>query len=149
MVGRLDPLRTSLLFSLLIDISEPDMERRTPDRSGPSGDAFDIARLLHPANAFAHPMDVVEDQDLTLTEKRAILASWASDACAVEAAPALRQPGDGPVVRFDDVMDALKELDRRFGELKPPPRYRRILARRMPGVFGRRDDSDNQGPALN
>jgi len=125
------------------------MERRKQPRPDSGGDGFDIGRLLHPANAFAHPMDVVDDRDLTLTEKRAILASWASDACAVEAAPALRQPHQGKVVRFDDVMDALKELDRRSGELKPPPRYRRILERRIPGVFGRKDDGDTPGPALN
>ncbi|HET7383471.1 MAG TPA: hypothetical protein VFJ59_12925, partial [Pseudolabrys sp.] len=53
-------------------------------------DTFDLDALLHPARAFAHPMDVVRDPDLTLNEKRAILASWASDACAVEAAPELR-----------------------------------------------------------
>ena len=40
--------------------------------------------LLHPAQAFSHPSDVVNDPDLTLNEKRAILASWASDACAVD-----------------------------------------------------------------
>jgi hypothetical protein len=38
--------------------------------------------LLHPAQAFEH-RDVVHDPDLTINEKRAILASWASDACAV------------------------------------------------------------------
>jgi hypothetical protein len=38
---------------------------------------------------------VLKDPDLTLNEKRAILASWASDACAVEAAPALRRAPDG------------------------------------------------------
>jgi hypothetical protein len=91
-------------------------------------------------------MDVVEDLDLTLTEKRAILASWASDACAIEAA-ALRAPDDGKRVRFDDVMDALKELDRRYGDLKSRPRYRRILERRIPGVFGRDDDAPS-GPTL-
>jgi hypothetical protein len=51
---------------------------------------FDLDALLHPARGFAHPMDVARDPDLTLNEKRAILASWASDACAVEAAPELR-----------------------------------------------------------
>ena len=40
-----------------------------------------------PANAFAGPMAVVDDQDLTLTEKRALLASWATDARATGAAP--------------------------------------------------------------
>ena len=53
-------------------------------------DIFDLDALLHPASAFAHPMEVVHDPDLTLNEKRAILASWASDACALEAAPDLR-----------------------------------------------------------
>jgi hypothetical protein len=38
--------------------------------------------------AFVHPSHVVSDCDLTLSEKRAILAAWASDACAVEASPA-------------------------------------------------------------
>ena len=128
---------------------EDDLERKNPNKSNGGSDGSDFARLLHPANAFAHPMDVVEDQDLSLTEKRAILASWASDACAIEAAPALRQPDDGTVVRFDDVMDALKTLDRRSGDLKPPPRYRRILERRVPGVFGRKDEGSKPGPELN
>lgn len=100
---------------------------------------FDLDDLLHPARAFEHPRRVVEDPDLTLSEKRAILASWASDACAVEAAPALRRaPGTKPV-QFDDVMDALRTLDRmEGGKLRAPPRYRRILAERVPGVFGRK-----------
>jgi hypothetical protein len=125
------------------------MERRKSAKPDDRGTGFDFQRLLHPANAFSHPMDVVDDHDLTLTEKRAILASWASDACAVEAAPALRHPEGGSLVRFDDVMDALKELDHRHGELKGRPRYRRILERRVPGVFGRDDDADPQGPTLN
>ena len=58
---------------------------------------FDLDALLHPAKAFAHPMNVVRDPDLTLNEKRAILASWASDACAVEAAPELRATASGRV----------------------------------------------------
>jgi hypothetical protein len=74
--------------------------------------ALDLEALLHPARAYAHPQDVVQDSDLTLYEKRAILASWASDACAVEAVPALRQASkDARPVRFDDVMDALQLLD--------------------------------------
>jgi hypothetical protein len=72
---------------------------------------FDLDFLLHPAGAFRTPMDVVSDPDMTVQEKRAILASWASDACAVESAPDLRRPPTAPVVRFDDVLDALKLLD--------------------------------------
>ena len=36
---------------------------------------FNLDDLLHPAQAFDHPRDVVNDHDLTLNEKRAILAS--------------------------------------------------------------------------
>src|SRR6187455_1672034 len=73
---------------------------------------FDLDDLLHPAQAFSHPSEVVNDPDLTLNEKRAILASWASDACAIEAAPALRPTAKGGRVRFDDIMEALRSLDK-------------------------------------
>ena len=72
---------------------------------------LEIDALLHPARAFSHPMDVVRDCDLTLYEKRAILSSWASDACAVEGVPEIRRPFYGAAVKFDDVMDALRVLD--------------------------------------
>jgi len=86
--------------------------RHAADKFPPAhDDRFDLDALLHPANAFAHPMDVVRDTDLTLNEKRAILASWASDACAVEAAPGLRVNRTGQTVRWDDIMDALRMLD--------------------------------------
>jgi hypothetical protein len=114
---------------------------------GDSGrrDTRGLDALLHPAQAFEHPMKVVDDPDLTLAEKRAILASWASDACAVEATPALRQPPGSPrMVEFDDVMDALRALDRRTGE-RLPPHYRRVLAERRPGVFGRRSQPRRAG----
>jgi hypothetical protein len=72
----------------------------------------DLNALLNPAQAFAHPRDVVDDPDLTLNEKRAILASWASDACAVEAAPALRRPpGAQAPVSVDEILEALRALD--------------------------------------
>jgi len=57
-------------------------------------------------------MDVVRDADLTLYEKCAILASGASDACAVAAAPELRLNPAGQLVRCGDIMDALRVLDR-------------------------------------
>jgi hypothetical protein len=95
--------------------------------------------LLHPAHAFAHPRHVVDDPDLTLGEKRTILAAWASDACAIEAAPALRKgPGMAQPVSYDEVMDALRTLDRLVNGIRTPPRYRRVLANRIPGVFGRK-----------
>jgi hypothetical protein len=93
-------------------------------------DSFDLNDLLHPAQAFSHPADVVNDPDLTLNEKRAILASWASDACAIESVPALRRAPlkGGRPVAFDDVMDALRALDARAPETSS--RYRRVVRRR-------------------
>src|SRR3954470_12082920 len=89
---------------------------------------LDLDDLLHPAQAFLHPSEVVHDPDLTLNEKRAILASWASDACTIEAAPALRQTPAGTTVSFDDVMDALRELDKQAQDSQP--RHWKRLVRR-------------------
>ncbi len=83
--------------------------------SQPSG--LDLDDLLHPERAFAHPQDVVADPDLTPNEKRAILASWASDASALDAAPALRcGPGCTRPVPVDDILDALRALDKKACE---------------------------------
>jgi hypothetical protein len=90
--------------------------------------------LLRPADAFFHPQEVVCDPALSIDEKRAILASWASDVCAVEALPALRKSPAGAPVTFDDIMDALKELDDQARQgLKRTPKYRRWV--RHGGVF--------------
>jgi hypothetical protein len=115
-------------------------------------DESDLDALLHPASAFRHPMDVVRDPDLTLNEKRAILASWASDACAVEAAPALRSTKSGSVVRWDDIMDALRILDggaAKYGKLIP--HYKRVPARKvLLGPVGVRwRNRNDQGQPLN
>ena len=55
----------------------------------------EIQALLHPSAAFAHPREVVNDPDLTIHEKRAILSSWASDACAVESSRRFADPQAG------------------------------------------------------
>jgi len=108
---------------------------------------FEIDDLLHPARAFEHPQQVVGDPDLTLNEKRAILASWASDACATEMAPELRQkPRTARPVTFDDVMDALRALDRQASEhYRAPPRYCRVLENRTPGMLGRKSNDRGTG----
>ena len=74
--------------------------------------AIDLDELLRPELAFDGPMDVVNDPDLTLHEKRAILASWASDARAVESAPSLRVGHAGQRVSIDEILSALQALDR-------------------------------------
>jgi hypothetical protein len=109
-----------------------------------TNDDFSLDELLHPANAFDHPSEVVEDPDLTLNEKRAILASWASDACAMEAAPELRARPRGRPVRFDEIMEALRNLDKQANG----DNYRRALRRQR--IFGsrRRDDASDPGQTL-
>jgi hypothetical protein len=102
---------------------------------------FDLDQLLHPAQAFGHPSEVVNDLDLTLNEKRAILASWASDACAVEAAPDLRRNPGGPAVRFDDIIDALRALDAHFTATSAKMRATRRRIR-LDRLRARSDDRD-------
>ncbi|CDX20617.1 conserved hypothetical protein [Mesorhizobium sp. ORS 3324] len=95
------------------------MERTFPKTSiAPETSDPSLDRLLFPARHFNHPDEVVGDRTLDIQEKRAILASWASDACAVESMPALRKPprAASPVT-FDAVMDALRFLDDSRGEV--------------------------------
>src|SRR6476646_643856 len=84
-------------------------------RTTPAYDnVFDLKALLHPGTVFEHPRDVVADPALSLSEKRAILASWASDASAIASCPALRAPdGLRAPVTIDEILDALRELDGR------------------------------------
>ena len=78
-----------------------------------------MEQVLHPGRAYQRPAQVVADTRISLAERRAILSSWASDACAVESNPLLRQPPcSSEPVTFEEIMDALAELDRmdRSGE---------------------------------
>jgi hypothetical protein len=63
----------------------------------------DLNAILHPGCVYDHPRDVVADAKLSISEKRAILASWVSDAAAVTSNPALREiPGSRRIVTVDD-----------------------------------------------
>ena len=56
--------------------------------------------------------DVLADATLSRAEKRAILASWASDAAAVTSCPGLRAiPGARRLVPIDEILEALSSLD--------------------------------------
>ncbi len=71
-----------------------------------------LERGVRPAVGFLNPDDVVKDPHLTFGDKREILASWASDASAVEDEPRLRWLlGAVEPVPLDDVRAALKRLD--------------------------------------
>jgi hypothetical protein len=75
--------------------------------------AISAAHLLHPAKHFDHPRDVLAADGIGDEEKRAILASWASDVFAVESIPALRlYPGTEKAVSYDEIIEALKTLDK-------------------------------------
>ena len=103
---------------------------------------IDLNAILHPGSVYEHPRDVVADPTISLSKKRAILASWASDACAVEAAPALRKGAKAPVP-FDDIMEALRALDKQANA----GRYRNPFGLRSRLRFSRNDNGD-QGRSL-
>ena len=91
---------------------------------------FELDFLLHPAGAFRTPMAVVDDPDLTAHEKRAILASWASDSwapdsAAAEESPEFRESPAAPIA-FDDILEALKQLD---GDVSWQPSYGTFINR--------------------
>src|ERR1700747_410646 len=73
--------------------------------------ALPIDWLVTPGLAFSHPSEVLDHPELSHAERRAILASWASDARAVEGAHWLRYVDSGFVVTLAEVLDALRKLD--------------------------------------
>jgi len=83
------------------------------------------------------PFEVVLDPAMSKDQKRALLASWASDARAVTNAPALRRLDNGAMVGIDDILTALKRLDGFVEELFPEPRPlvgpRSLRRRRLQG----------------
>ncbi|MBX5159068.1 hypothetical protein HJB89_18325 [Rhizobium sp. NZLR8] len=74
-------------------------------------DVISATHILH--DHLAHPEDILGCDLLDAREKRSILASWASDRYAVESIPQLGHPPQLPAVRYRNIVDALKKLDRR------------------------------------
>jgi hypothetical protein len=119
----------------------------------------DLCRTEHPdlvPEVLGGPDDVLDDPRLTRDEKRAVLASWASDANAVPHLPSLRQLPDGSIVRVHDILRALKALDG-GAETVPArcnltllwqrPRPRKLAPRRWSRYPNRPDDDDDPPPA--
>jgi hypothetical protein len=69
---------------------------------------------INPAGVFAHPMQVAHAKGLTTAEKRTILRSWETDACALQ-----RADDEGMQIgersRLHDVEIALACLDAKAG----------------------------------
>lgn len=85
-----------------------------------NANANDIHRIFHPAAHYDSPADVLNDSELSASEKRIILSSWASDMYTVESCPALREiPGMSHAIRLADTLAALRRLD---GDDDDPPR---------------------------
>jgi hypothetical protein len=81
-----------------------------------AGASMPLDWLVTPALAFSHPNEVLTNPDLTDPERKAILASWASDAHAVENMPWLRRLDNGSTVSLAEVLAALRALDRGMQE---------------------------------
>ena len=64
---------------------------------------FALRDLLHPAQAFGHPADLISDPDLTVNEKRTILASWVAHWAADASKP----------ITLAALLEALHALDQR------------------------------------
>lgn len=74
--------------------------------------ASTLGAMLRPAVGFERPDDVLKDPDLSKDEKRAVLSSWASDACAVPDRPGWRRlPGSETAVPILEILDARRRLD--------------------------------------
>jgi hypothetical protein len=101
-----------------------------------------------------HPDEVLEDTSLTPAEKRAILASWVSDAHAVQDAPSLRRLDSGAVVPLDTILEALRSLDASDEPGASAPARKTILAfarpprplLRLRGTTWRRSGRDDDDP---
>jgi hypothetical protein len=63
----------------------------------------ELETLLHPARAFDYPRDVLKDPDLTPQGEAGNPVVVASDACAIETAPALRRRRPRRLVREEPV----------------------------------------------
>ncbi len=102
------------------------------------------------AATFGHPDDVVNDPRLTKAQKRAILASWSSDARAVENAPQLRRVDSGAVVELETILRALVLLDEPATATKRQPfasRRRGVISSWLRRKGSANDDDDDPPPA--
>lgn len=103
---------------------------------------------------FASPGEIVENELLSSTEKREVLADWASDARACADDLTVRKHDSGAVASLNDILEALRAIDRQ----QSPPTPRRLsslLPRRSKLLMGEyirvkrrrpRDDDDDPPP---
>lgn len=110
--------------------------------------------VVAPGDVFRHPREVLAHPLLSREEKRTILASWVSDACALESAPGLRclTGARAEPVTVDALLTALAELDggaaRETTARAPRPAQRRRprLANLHRYLRPRRRNNDDDDP---
>lgn len=106
--------------------------------------------LVAPGDVFRRPREVLSHPKLTRGDKRAILASWASDACAMESAPGLRclTGSRAEPVPVDAVLSALAQLDDESAAPATQERGKRPrrLAKLYRYVHPRRKNDDDDPP---
>jgi hypothetical protein len=116
--------------------------------------ANETDRLSSLTVTFTHPDDVLHSRVLSLAEKRAVLAAWASDAHAVPNLPAMRQIDSGAIVSVDAIMAALSALDASVKSERPRPAVRSpwvrprlaFMSRWRGSLRGRDGDDDDEPP---
>jgi hypothetical protein len=94
---------------LTVDARTPRSQSASPaDVMGAPASSLGAA----PTVLFREPSEVLAHPALASSEKRALPASWASDACTVENLPNWRKlPATGALVPLDEILDALRVLD--------------------------------------
>src|ERR1700709_82966 len=102
-----------------------------------AGASMPLDCLVTPALAFSHPGEGLTNPCLPAPERKAILASWASDAHAVENMPWLRQLENGSIVPLSEVLAALRALDRGMEDEPVRSRPERRAGKRA-GILFRR-----------
>ena len=109
-------------------------------------------RLSGLAITSTHPDDVLHSDSLSVAEKSAILAAWASDAHAVPDHPSMRQLDSGAIIGVDAILAGLRALDasetaKRVNNAERGPKTRRTLISRMRWFpRGRDHDNDDDPP---
>ncbi len=136
---------------------------RSLERISWSGSALtsmsEVTAVERPEAGWKRPDDVLNHPTMQAGEKRAVLASWVSDAHGIPDRPALRKLDNGAVVALDDILRALKCLDDDEDGVTTParvsPRPDPLDRRRRAAMVGqfartarrhRRDDDDEPPP---
>lgn len=76
--------------------------------------------LLNPAQAFAHPKDVLTEQSFSREQKIQVLRRWEYDALELEVAEEENMGGGSPSV-LSEILDALHQLDADVDTEHSPP----------------------------